>query len=164
MAHLRTKKRAWIGLILVVAACVGFYTGHTPLNFLVTGVGVNTFGTVDAQNFRLMVGQSIPFEACVSQSPISHACDASALTFRPRSPGDAPDTRVDEAGRFRLGYSRSARGFTIVVNPVRWGETGVLSYRVGDAGRLLRTLENRDPTEMDEHLSSGSGWEFGNGG
>jgi hypothetical protein len=80
----------------------------------------------------------------------AHHCRAEALRFRPRTPGESRESRVHESGGFALRYSPAAGD--LVVQPVRWGETGVVSYRTGEAGALLRTFEHREPRPGDAYL------------
>lgn len=80
----------------------------------------------------------------------AHHCRAESLRFRPRIAGESRDSRVHESGRFGLRYSPESG--TVVVRPVRWGDTGVISYWADEAGHLFRTFENRDPGPGDAYM------------
>jgi hypothetical protein len=93
--------------------------------------------------------RSVWLESTPGDRP-SHACKADGLRFRPRLSGEASDSRVHESGVFTLRYS--PRAGMLVVRPLRWGETGVVSYRSDPTRGMMRTFENREPAPGDEYL------------
>jgi hypothetical protein len=88
----------------------------------------------------------------------SHRCQADALRFRPRRKGEAQDLRVHESEVFVLRYSPHPKSVTLITRPVRWGETGVVSYRSEESGARFRTYENRDPRPGDEFIHPDRGY------
>jgi hypothetical protein len=79
-------------------------------------------------------------------------CTPQDLRFRRRAAGERSDTRVHESGRFVLRYSVGPSGVTMAVRPVRWGETGIISYRREELTGMFRTFENREPVATDEYF------------
>jgi hypothetical protein len=65
---------------------------------------------------------------------------------------------VHESEAFVLRYAPQARSVTLITRPVRWGETGVVSYRSEEFGARFRTLENRDPRPGDEYIYPDRGY------
>jgi hypothetical protein len=93
--------------------------------------------------------RAVWLETMPASRPVHH-CRAESLRFKPRGAAESRDSRVHESGTFGLRYS--AESGTVVVRPVRYGETGVVSYAADESGHLFRTLENRDPRPGDAYM------------
>jgi hypothetical protein len=85
-------------------------------------------------------------------TPLPGNCDYDALRFRAAEHGTPANSRVHESGLFSLRYTPRASGCLLVVRPLRYGETGVVSYRYEDPDGWRRTFENREPAPIDDYL------------
>jgi hypothetical protein len=66
---------------------------------------------------------------------------------------------IHESGRFAMRYLALSAHAAIEVRPVRYGETGVASYRYEAPALLLRTLDDRAPNARDERYDAkAQGW------
>ena len=91
----------------------------------------------------------------------STRCRGDRLHFRPHSPELSATTALYESGQFTLQYHLARSGRSFVVRPVRWGESGVLSYALEEPGPIRRTVENRAPVVTDEfYLLDPGSWYF----
>jgi hypothetical protein len=79
-------------------------------------------------------------------------CDYGELAaFTPVSSAEK-NVMGHESGRFTMRYLPRGAHAAIEVRPVRYGETGVVSYRYEAPALLLRTLEDRAPNARDERV------------